>query len=142
MAVVVFWEKPGCINNTCQKAWLTESGHEVVARDLLAEPWTAQRLRAFFGTQPMAKWFNPVAPAITAGAVHPENLSESEALAAMCADPLLIRRPLMECGERRMAGFEADEVAAWIGLVGEGKGNVTDCPRPQGDPCAIPGTAN
>ncbi|WP_217995184.1 hypothetical protein [Methylogaea oryzae] len=37
MATVLFWEKPGCVNNARQKRLLQEAGHTVLARDLLAE---------------------------------------------------------------------------------------------------------
>ena len=43
----------------------------------------------------------------------------------MLADPLLIRRPLMESGGRREAGFQPERVAAWIGLA-ETPAPVTD----------------
>ena len=34
MATVVFYEKPGCGNNTKQKVWLAASGHTVLAKNL------------------------------------------------------------------------------------------------------------
>lgn len=34
----------------------------------------------------------------------------------MLQDPLLIRRPLLEVGDRREVGFEVDKIDAWIGL--------------------------
>jgi arsenate reductase-like glutaredoxin family protein len=54
MATIQIWEKPGCSGNARQKTLLAASGHDVVARNLLAEPWTADRLRAFFGARPVA----------------------------------------------------------------------------------------
>ena len=53
MATVLFWEKPGCINNARQQQWLRAAGHEVIARNLLREPWGAARLRRFFDTLPV-----------------------------------------------------------------------------------------
>jgi nitrogenase-associated protein len=116
MATVVFYEKPRCINNTRQKALLRAAGHEVIERDLLTESWDVARLRRFFGTLPVAAWFNDSAPAVKRGLVLPEALSEEQALRLMVADPLLIRRPLMQVGERCEAGFDPAQVAAWIGL--------------------------
>ena len=49
MATIVFFEKPGCAANARQKQQLERAGHTVVARSLLTEPWTAERLRGFFG---------------------------------------------------------------------------------------------
>lgn len=39
MAVVVFYEKPGCSGNAFQKALLEASGHTVVAKDILKTDW-------------------------------------------------------------------------------------------------------
>lgn len=137
MATVIFYEKPGCRNNARQKALLQASGHQVDSRNLLAEAWTAERLRAFFGALPVAAWFNEAAPSVKDGSVVPESFDEAQALAAMIADPLLIRRPLMEALGRKSAGFDEAAVAAWIGLkpaegtVGEG------CIRTDGGSCAV-----
>lgn len=116
MATVLFWEKPGCAGNARQKALLAASGHEVSARDLRAEPWTAARLRPFFGDRKVAEWFNRNSPRLRSGEVRPEALDEQAALDLMLADPLLIRRPLLQVDERREAGFDQALIAAWIGL--------------------------
>jgi hypothetical protein len=56
-------------------------------------------------------------------------MTAEAALAAMIANPILIRRPLMKVEEQREAGFNQDAVAAWIGLR-LGKDRVTDaCAR-------------
>lgn len=134
MAEIVFYEKPGCINNTRQKRLLAWSGHTVEARDILAAAWTPEGLRPFFGARPVAEWFNRSAPRVKSGEVAPERLSEAEALALMCADPLLIRRPLMAALGRQECGFDEAAVAAWIGLqAGETIGE--DCPRTDGTTC-------
>lgn len=116
MATVLFYEKPGCINNTRQKALLTAAGHEVQACNLLTEPWSCDRLRLFFGQRPVAEWFNASAPQIKAGDVHPDQLDEAAALALMVQYPLLIRRPLMQVGDRYEAGFNTNLIDQWIGL--------------------------
>lgn len=116
MVSVVFYEKPGCANNVRQKALLAAAGHSVWAKNLLAEDWTPERLRPFFGALPVAQWFNPSAPRIKSGEVEPDTLSEAEALRAMTEDPLLIRRPLMEAEGQRRVGFDLIEVDAWLGL--------------------------
>ncbi len=116
MARIIFYEKPGCRNNTKQKTLLTASGHEVVSFNLLTEPWTVERLRSFFGDRPVAEWFNKAAPKVKSGEVIPEKLDAATALTLMLQDPLLIRRPLMEIDNRREVGFEVDKIDAWIGL--------------------------
>lgn len=140
MAVVLFWEKPGCANNGRQKALLAASGHEVVALNLLAEPWETARLRAFFGARPVADWFNRASPRVKSGEVVPETTTEADALAAMLADPLLIRRPLIEVGDRREVGFDRDLIAAWIGLRDAENAPGETCARtdPAHAPCPAP----
>lgn len=115
-ASVVFYEKPGCKNNTRQKAWLEEAGHEVEARNLLTHPWNAAELTAFFGPLPVAEWFNRTAPAVKSGEVVPEKLDRAAALDLLLSEPLLIRRPLIECVGHRMVGFDVEAVHRWIGL--------------------------
>jgi len=117
MAHVIFFEKPGCGGNARQKALLAASGHEVETRNLLAEPWRPEELRRYFGSRPVEAWFNTASPRVKSGEVDPSRLSEAEALRLMVADPLLIRRPLIQVGERREAGFDQALVDAWIGLA-------------------------
>jgi nitrogenase-associated protein len=116
MASIVFYEKPGCSNNTKQKVLLAAAGHSVWAKNLLTEKWTPMRLRPFFGDLPVSQWFNLSAPRVKSGEVKPEHMSEGEALLQMVRDPLLIRRPLMELGDQCRAGFDQPEVDRWIGL--------------------------
>jgi nitrogenase-associated protein len=125
MAHVIFWEKPGCAGNARQKALLLASGHTLNVRNLLKEPWQAAELRTFFGARPVAEWFNRSSPKVKSGEVRPEELDETAALALMLADPLLIRRPLMEAAGRREAGFDPERMKAWIGLA-EPRIPVTD----------------
>jgi nitrogenase-associated protein len=127
MAHIIFWERPGCAGNAKQKALLARSGHTLDVRNLLAELWTAAELRTFFGARPLSDWFNKSSPRVKSGEVRPETLDEDGAIGLMLADPLLIRRPLMESGGRREAGFEPELVAAWIGLA--------DAPVPVTDAC-------
>jgi nitrogenase-associated protein len=142
MATIVFYEKPGCGNNTKQKVWLAASGHTVLAKNLLTEKWTAERLRAFFGELPVAQWFNPAAPRIKSGEVKPAAFGETEALSMMLADPLLIRRPLMEADGELRVGFDADAINAWIGLADTlPKSEKPDSACHRTEPCPAPESA-
>lgn len=140
MATVVFHEKPGCANNTRQKVLLAAAGHTVWARSLLTERWTPLRLRPFFGDLPVVDWFNLSAPRIKSGEIDPTRLTETEALLLMQADPLLIRRPLMEVDGDCRVGFDPVAVDAWIGLGGaRAGGDLETCPRgPSATPCKVP----
>jgi nitrogenase-associated protein len=139
MATVVFYEKPGCANNTRQKVMLAAAGHTVLAKSLLTEKWDAQRLRAFFGTLPMAEWFNASAPRIKSGEVQPDALDEPTALGLMLADPLLIRRPLLEVDGQRRVGFDQDAVDRWIGLASKmPRENLEACAKGHAaQPCQV-----
>jgi nitrogenase-associated protein len=140
MTDVLFFEKPGCANNARQKQLLQAAGHNLDVRDLLREPWTAERLRGFFVGLPVAAWFNKAAPQVKSGAIDPEHLDEDQALALMLADPILIRRPLMEADGRRAAGFDPDKVGSWIGLSAAKppQGDLETCRRQNLPPCPPP----
>lgn len=116
MSKVVFYEKPGCGGNARQKALLIASGHELDVRNLLAETWTAAKLRPFFADKPLLDWFNASSPRVKSGEIRPSELTRQDALAMMVEDPLLIRRPLMQVGERRESGFDHARIDSWIGL--------------------------
>jgi nitrogenase-associated protein len=137
MACVLFYEKPGCINNTRQKVLLAAAGHTVQAKSLLTEKWTSDRLRAFFGVLPVAEWFNQSSPRVRDGEVSPDSLEEGEALRLMLADPLLIRRPLMEVDGQRRVGFDHAAVEHWLGLASKIVGtDLETCPRKREEACA------
>ncbi|PPD46841.1 MAG: nitrogenase-associated protein [Methylobacter sp.] len=129
MATVVFYEKPGCINNRRQKELLVAAGHQVIAKNLLSEAWHADRLRAFFGSLPVRNWFNYSAPAIKIGQIRPEKLDEQRALALMVDNPLLIRRPLLQVGEDLRVGFDPQLVDEWIGLTERTDADLESCPK-------------
>ncbi|MGB3513050.1 MAG: ArsC/Spx/MgsR family protein [Microcoleaceae cyanobacterium] len=116
MATVIFYEKPGCKNNTKQKTLLQAAGHQLEAHNLLKEAWTKDKLRLFFGDRPVVEWFNKAAPKVKSGEVIPEQTDAETALTMMLNDPLLIRRPLIQVGDRREVGFDVEAVDNWIGL--------------------------
>jgi nitrogenase-associated protein len=129
MSTVVFYEKPGCLTNAKQKAALRSLGHELQVRDLLAEPWTAQRLRGFFGDLPLVDWVNPTAPRLRAGEVDVARLDEEQLLAAMLDDPLLIRRPLIETDAGRQCGFDDGPLLRALGVLSDAEVDMQACSR-------------
>jgi nitrogenase-associated protein len=139
MTTIIFYEKPGCANNTRQKKLLQAAGHEVIARSLLTEAWTRERLRSFFGDRPVAEWINRAAPRVKSGEVVPEQLDANTALDLMLADPLFIRRPLLEADDRREAGFDCERIHAWIGLTEMEDREIETCARSK--PCPAPGSS-
>lgn len=132
MEVLIFYEKPGCVGNARQKALLRSEGIELEVRNLLTEPWSAERLRPYFGRAPVSDWFNQTAPAVKSGEVDIGACSERQALTLMQEQPLLIRRPLMELGEVRQAGFENGPVLEALGLVLRPEQDLQSCPMERG----------
>jgi nitrogenase-associated protein len=116
MATIIFYEKPSCTNNSRQKVLLAAAGHTVWAKNLLTEAWTRERLMMFFGNRPVALWFNRAAPRVKSSEIDPENIEAEHAISMMLADPLLIRRPLIEADGRYEVGFEHEVIDAWLGL--------------------------
>ena len=125
MSSVTLWWKPGCATNTRQIALLEAAGCQVEVRDLLTEAWTSALLAEFLGARPVAEWFNPAAPAIKSGEVDPDTFSPDGALARLVADPILIRRPLLDVRGQRCSGFDTE----WLGARGV---VLPDGPVPQG----------
>lgn len=126
MAEVVFYGLGDCPANAKQKQQLKAAGHAVAERDLAAVGWTRESLRPFFEDRPVEEWFNKRAAAVKKGVVNPENLDEAAALDAMIADPDLIRRPLLEVGDGKAAGFDPARLNAWIGLAPQGGESCDD----------------
>jgi nitrogenase-associated protein len=132
MAKVIFYEKPGCINNTRQKKLLRAAGHEVDARNLLEEDWKVDELKLYFAGLPVASWFNRTAPAVKTGEINPDEVSAEEALSLMVNMPLLIRRPLIQVEGECRSGFDMQDVDQWIGLSEvDFAEDVETCPQTQ-----------
>ena len=139
MTVLIFYEKPGCVGNARQKAVLRSQAVEFEVRDLLVEFWCADRLRPFFGTTPVPDWFNLSAPAVKSGEIDIQVCSEYQALTMMREQPLLIRRPLMELGNVRQAGFGPGPVTQALGLALEPAQDLESCPVDNAEPeCGAP----
>ncbi|MGD0633339.1 MAG: arsenate reductase family protein [Beijerinckiaceae bacterium] len=145
MRTIIFFEKPGCQTNARQKKILGDAGHMVVAKSILTEPWTREFLHSFFGDKPVAGWFNPAAPAIKSGQVDPGKLDAALALSMLVADPILIKRPLIEIDGQRAAGFDMPWIEGCLGVsldprrVAAAQGcsrppETQPCPDPAGHP--------
>jgi nitrogenase-associated protein len=128
MSKLVFYEKPGCDGNQRQTASLCELGYELAVRDLLKETWTPRSLLPYFANMPVVEWFNLSAPMIQSGEIAIDELSEQQALALMILEPVLIRRPLMQLGEIRQAGFEAGPVLDTLGVLLDPEHDLQYCP--------------
>lgn len=139
MANIIFYEKPGCINNTKQKWMLIDAGHQLEAHDLLNEAWTKENLRLFFGDLAVTEWFNPSAPGIKSRDIDPAALGEDEAIELMISDPILIRRPLLRVGNEYLVGFDQNIIDNWIGLTAvDNQQDMETCQQSSGHSCKKP----
>ncbi len=115
MKTVIFYEKPGCATNAKQKKSLRDAGCMVIERNLLEHGMTMDELHAFMQEKPHTQWFNQSAPDIKNGVIVPALMSPDEALQTLMRDPLLIRRPLMVVGGRKLCGFEQKRIEVLLG---------------------------
>lgn len=116
MAHIVYYTKLGCMTAAKQIKLLADSGHQVDVRDLLAHEWTKEELLSYFGKMPVSEWFNVKSPRVKSGEIDPDAYCADQALELMLADHLLIHRPMMAAGGRRVCGFDPEQVHAWVGL--------------------------
>lgn len=117
---VVFFEKPGCSTNAKQKVQLLAAGCILVEKNLLDNGLDANALLEFFEDKPVAQWFNPSAPKIKNQEIDPQSLSKEAAIELLMAEPILIRRPLLQIGTTKMCGFEQARIETLIGKkIGE-----------------------
>jgi nitrogenase-associated protein len=134
MATVIFYEKPGCVNNTKQKALLKAAGHEVIAKNLLTETWTSDLLLNFFNGYLVSEWFNRSAPKIKSGDIIPEQIQANEAIKLMIAEPLLIRRPLIKVDNEYFLGFDPNTLQHRLQVNFDKQPDLETCHRDQ-QPC-------
>ena len=128
MAEITFYEKSGCLGNHEQKTFLRKQGVKLQVRNLLTSFWTAETLRPFFRDEPVSEWFHLSSPRIKSGELDISSFSESDALDAMLADPILIRRPLLVYGELRQSGFVDGPVLEALGIRLKPEQDMQSCP--------------
>lgn len=138
MAKIIFYTKPGCLGGVRQKEILLAAGHSVEERSSLDTPWTPESLREFLRELPLAEWYNPSAPAVKSGQVVPGALPAQQTLELLCQQPILIRRPLLQIGERKMAGFYVEKLREYITMPDMVEENVNECRmKTEGETCPV-----
>ena len=105
---VIICVKPECKNNRRQIDMLRSKNHTVTVKNIFEEEWTKEKLRPFFQNLPLDKWYNPYAPRVKSGEIKPADWGEEQVLAEMIQDNYLIRRPLLQVGDRQDCGFDSD----------------------------------
>lgn len=117
MKLVLFYEKPGCSTNAKQKKWLLGAGCMVIEQNLLKLSMAPEELRSYLEPLPVFEWFNPNAPQVKSGDIAPGSYSDSEAIALLLENPLLIRRPLVSINGERFCGFDKARIEKMIGTA-------------------------
>lgn len=118
MSTLKVYHLPTC--STCKLAikQLNQAGHEVENQDLRAQPPTAEELTKLVALSglPIGKWFN------TSGDAYRElglkdkmkTMTESDKIAVLASNGMLIKRPVVSDGSRVTVGHrEPDFGAAW-----------------------------
>jgi len=110
MIPVIFYEKPGCVNNTKQKKRLVDFGFNVISTNLLKTNFSRNQLLDFFGKKSIKDCINPNAPIVKNKELDIENTSEDEILSLMLSNPILIKRPLIAIGSNKFCGFDLTKI--------------------------------
>ena len=120
MSVVVYHYK-GC--STCRRArkFLEAQGVAAVLIDLKESPPDAERLAALHGVSglPVKRFFNTSGQSYRGGGFKDKlpGMTDADAHAALAADGMLIKRPILVIGDRVVkVGFREPEWRAALGL--------------------------
>ena len=104
-----FYHYPKC--GSCRKAskWLADNGIEVEAIDIVETPPSKSRLKDYYrrSGRELKAFFNTSGQSYRQGGFKEKlpTMSEAEMLEALAADGKLIKRPLLDAGERVFVGF-------------------------------------
>ena len=106
---------PKC--TTCQKAqkWLAAQGLEVTVRHIKEENPSLEELRAWWEKSglPLKKFFNTSGQQYKLLGLKDKlaTMSQEEQLALLASDGMLVKRPILVCGDTVLVGFKEAEWA-------------------------------
>ena len=115
---MLFLEYPRC--STCKKAksFLEENGAVFTARNIKEEKPSYDELKKWHAQSklPLKRFFN------TSGLLYKElqlkdklpSMREEEQLLLLASDGMLVKRPLLICGDRVLVGFRSAEWEAFL----------------------------
>lgn len=107
---------PNC--STCKKAqkWLENAGLEFTVRNIKTEQPTREELTAWQQKSglPLKKFFNTSGQGYRALGLKDRlpTMSEEEQLDLLATDGMLVKRPILVCGDTVLVGFKESE---WAG---------------------------
>ncbi len=128
MAIIQFYEKPGCINGEKQKHILMKAGHTLECVNILEYAWTREELTSFLAAEDPEMIMNHTAPAIKNGELVPADMQYEEAVSLMMENPILIKRPLIKVDGMSIQGFMDERLKPYLGSW-DSKEDVITCPN-------------
>jgi len=107
---VKFLHKPAC--TTCRKArgLLEKEGVQLELRDLDKERLSAGEIAELIGDRDYRKFLNTRNELYRRRKMSQNPPARSEAIRLMAAEPNLIRRPVVICGNQIVLGFDEEEL--------------------------------
>jgi arsenate reductase len=114
-ATLRFLHKPNC--TSCRKArgLLEKRGLELDLRDLGKDRLTMEELDQLIGGRDYRKFLNSRNEMYRQRKMAQNPPTRSEALRLMAAEPNLIRRPVVICGDRIVLGFDEEALGEIAG---------------------------
>jgi arsenate reductase len=113
------YQYPKCA--TCRKAlkWLDAHGVKYESTDLVLSPLGVAKLKDLQRRSglPLARFFNTSGDSYRAGGFKDrlKKMNDSDALAALAKDGKLVKRPILDTGDKVLVGFAEDAYAAAFG---------------------------
>ena len=105
-----FYEKPGCAGNAKQKKLLELYHIPYETHNLLTTSWHVEELKGFFEGLSKEEIINPFAPQIKNKTLDIQTLSKEQLIELMTHEPILIKRPLLRFGEKKICGFDIEKI--------------------------------
>ena len=88
------------------KAELSQKGVELDERDFFQDGFTEDELRALIGDRPVSAYFSYNSPSFRKMGLDKGQLSDNQLLKMMVEEPRLVRRPLIQAGDKLVVGTD------------------------------------
>ena len=113
---MIFYEKPGCVGNSKQKAILDSLNIKYETKSILDTPWSKEELEEYFDGLEVVDCINPFAPQVKSGEVSIDKLTKKDAIDLMLEERILIKRPLINVDGRKICGFNTKKLSEILGI--------------------------
>lgn len=97
------------------KAELSQKGVELDERDFFQDGFTEGELRALIGDRPVSTYFSYSSPSFRKMGLDRDQLSDNQLLKMMVEEPRLVRRPLIQAGDKLFVGTDKKAMAQVFG---------------------------